>query len=143
MLDLPARVDYKELLGKLGIEWIKTQEDCFKAKAKLPSGWKVEKKPSKGDITDLLLIDQKGSPRAAIWMVDKVYDQYARVSIIRPGKEDQDCKVHCVKSKYEAEIHEFKTKYYHLWTKMNYLAPELAPDYENTFVRITDPSRGG
>lgn len=142
ILKLPTEETYKREFNKLGIKWVPTIENSFASPAILPLKWKVERESE--DKNSFYLLDAEGIPRVAIWMSNTAYDQHARVTFLRKGKEIKDLYFHTLKINYDKEVHELRREYDKYWNILNALAPELklASTMPKLFIPH-DPDKGG
>jgi hypothetical protein len=144
-LTLPTKEEYRTKLEKLGIQWVSSiMEGCFSAKAQLPEGWTVTPESEK----NFTLLDEKGVPRIAVWMADEVFDQYARVNFLRPGKEKIDREIHLIQSEYEERVHQLRKEYDFVWNKMMIVSPDITLSPKKFIPRYIvdsskDPDIGG
>lgn len=82
IVQLPADDKYRKVWEFLGVKWLESlDEEPLLAKALLPEGWKIEKRPSLySDHHDISIIDGKGQEQAKMWIKTAFWDEAACVS---------------------------------------------------------------
>lgn len=139
-VELPVRKEYKSQWEALGIEWVSSIEgDPFVATAKLPVGWTVrENFVSDFDKKDFLLVDDKGMPRASIWMKMAFYDQKAQINILSEVDASELYQKYQSQSELDKQFQKLLREYQHVLRSTVGCGSRVQPDIDRVWNKLND-----
>ncbi len=139
-VDLPVRKGCKKQWEALGVEWTSAiQETAFVASAKLPIGWTVRNNVvHDSDKKDFILLDDKGIPRATIWLKMAFYDQAERVQILSSEEAEELSKQYGAESELDKQFQKLLLEYQDILIYTSGIGSRAQTDIDRVWKKLQD-----